>query len=144
MNTDASPSPATLDAWKQSDVHEITLPSGTKVTIRPLDLEMHMLLGETPGGLRQKALQDLTRKIESGQATDEERTEADEMAVAYHRGLICQMVVTPALTIEDLPSIPERDVKMLLEVALRNRDTDAAGAAIGTVPLEGSPGWGIS
>lgn len=143
MNTDASPS-TTLAAWKKSDEHEITLPSGSKVKIRPLDLEMHMLLGETPGGLRQKALQELTRKIEGGQASDAERTEADQMAVSYHRALICQMVIAPKLVEDDLSDIPERDVKMLLEIALRSRSTDAAGAAIGVVPLEGSPGWGGS
>jgi hypothetical protein len=136
---------ATLDELRSRREILITVPSGARLLIRPLNLERHALAGGLPGGLRKIAAMardstGVNRVLE--QVTEESPNgEASELAVetrTYLDGLIRQMVVEPELPAEvDLDEIFQPvDYHFLLQIAMRERDLDAEGRYLwGAEPL---------
>jgi len=49
--------------------------------------------------------------------------------------LILEMVVEPKLTQDDVDLLPGEDRELLIEIAQRERDTDAVGRRLGVEPL---------
>jgi hypothetical protein len=63
-------------------------------------------------------------------------TELMKQAVELQEWLVTQMVIEPALEVEDLEELPQEDVDMLVAIAQRNRFRDAAGVRLGVMPLD--------
>lgn len=120
--------PNSLDAWKKAAVHEVTLPSNTKVKIKLPDLPALLKAGEIPNPLVEVALNF------SGNAP---RITPDVISsqVDFTRFLIAKTVVEPAVTADDVSGLPYEDQEMLMEFATRQRDLDATGRHIGGVEV---------
>jgi hypothetical protein len=114
---------STLNRWKQKGKPQsITLPSGEKVKIAVPDVPELLRRGEVPNELI--ASVDAARdEVEAGGFSMEKVKEATD----YMRWLVAVTVVEPALTPDDVPELPVLDRDMILEFALRQRDTDALG-----------------
>lgn len=115
--------------WKKNKVHkDITLPSGTKVDIQLPDLAALLKGGQIPNSLIEVAT-----KIGTGQlrANSDEVTKPEVLAeiAAFHAYLVSKTVVDPALTQEEVESedFPSEDKSVLVQFALRERDTDVVG-----------------
>lgn len=111
--------------WKKSKVHEgITLPSGTKVSIEIPNLPEFLRAGKVPNDLvkfandAQEQLQDLVSEFSM---------EKIKEATDFMRWLTSVTVVEPKIEPEDVPELPTEDVDMVLEFAMRRRDTDEIG-----------------
>lgn len=118
------PSSNKLSAWKKAKTHEITLPSGTEVTIQVPDLAALIESGDIPNSLLDIAVQ--------AAGGDAELTpELLKQQRSFNDHVILKTVVEPALTPDDLAEIPAEDKAMLVEIATRQRDLDALGNHIG-------------
>lgn len=107
------------DAWKAAGTHDITLPSNTQVKIRVPNLPTLVKTGQLPNALVAEAL----TTIQSGELTAEVISQQAE----FYNKLVVASVVDPAVTEEDVPELPFEDVEMIVEIATRQRDTDALG-----------------
>lgn len=126
---------ASLDEWAGNGERDITLPSGTRVRIRLLDVGTHLAYGAVPTELRAAALNDLYRRRSDESLTTAERDDASEKIADANRAIVAAMLVRPALDAEGVKRVPEWDMAMLLEIANRETNRDAAGEPIGVVPL---------
>lgn len=111
--------------WKKSAKHVIVLPSGAVVEIRIPDLPRMIEVGTIPQGLMDAAIG--VASSGSSKPTAELMGQQREFTDL----LVQKMVISPALTEEDIPELPYEDKEMLVEVATRQRDLDAEGSHIG-------------
>lgn len=145
--------PTSKAAWAQRSVHTVTCPSGAVVRIRIPDLSMLLAQDAVPDRLRAVALQKVSeafaealRTPVADPAEGEEPSaptldvEALKELAELHQWLVTQMLVEPELTLEDLEGpVEERppgdDLTMLVQIASRERHTDARGVVLGVEPL---------
>lgn len=134
---------ASSAAWaKKNDAgpHLAVLPSGTVVKFRIPDSSALLKAGRLPDELREAAIiftshpdgtEELMRELVitaalrgPGQDTIASVIKAGQDLTPY---LIAEMLVDPTITPEEVATLPELDVRMLLEFAERLRNVDAAG-----------------
>jgi hypothetical protein len=119
--------PRDAKAWAKRGDHIVTLPSATQVTIRLPSLPALAKAGAIPN----KLLAYITPKAaaaDKGEEPSPEITSETLMNESEWRDfIISQMCVTPKVAPEEVSDLPEEDISMLSEFALRQRDTDAVG-----------------
>lgn len=113
----------TIDSWKSSRRHSVTLPSGVRVEIEIPNLALLIKTGRLPNHLVEAAIESQSKK----RVTREDLEDQHE----FYTHLIPLTVVEPALTVDDVDDLPQEDVEMIAEFALRLRDTDAVYHHIG-------------
>ena len=111
------PQNTTIDSWKSRKTHEVTLPSGVQVTVQIPNLALLIKTGKLPNHLLEQALELQTKS----KVTKEDLEDQYEL----FRQLVVLTVLEPALTPEDVDELPFEDVEMLVQFAMRERDTDA-------------------
>lgn len=131
------PTPTTLDGWKRTKDHLVTLPSGASVTFQIPNLAVMAKSGQLPNSLLAVAVPGSVK--EADVTTPEEAQERIARLADFQKWLIAKAVVEPPLEEEDVAGLPTEDVDCLVELATRGRDTDAVGHHIGG--LEASPEW---
>lgn len=109
-----------LTTWKKNKQHEVTLPSGTKVTIQIPNLPLLIKAGQIPNKLL-----DIVTKAQSG--TIEITPELIAEQADYTAFIVTKTVVDPVISEEDIPELPYEDVECVMDFAMRNRDLDAVG-----------------
>lgn len=141
-------------------IHTIRLHSGEYVKIRIPDLAMLVALGVVPERLRavalarvldemtggsEAALTEETVASANGQAKTPEQMERDIEKVTdtvnLHIWLVSQMLVEPEYTYEELlpgspVKLPDEDMVMLIQIATRERNRDAAGVRLGVARID--------
>lgn len=115
----------TKTSWKKAAVHEITLPSGTVISIKLPNLSLMLKTGQIPNSLIDAAVE--TQNVGATQIT----REMIESQWDFSAFLVANTVVEPQLTEEEVAEIPAEDVEMIVEFATRQRDIDAAYHHIG-------------
>lgn len=133
--------------WAELAVHTVTLPSRARVKVRIPDLSLLIANDAVPENLRGAALEELMGTMAALQApaaadgSDPERPRIDKEKIqqlaSLHFFLVSEMLVEPALTISELEraELPNEDLELLVQLATRERDTDALGVVLGVVPL---------
>jgi hypothetical protein len=122
----------TKTSWKKAAVHEITLPSGTVISIKLPNLSLMMKTGNIPNGLIDAAV-----GAQDGSEAKLTR-EMIESQWDFSAFLVAHTVVDPQLTEEEVAEIPAEDIEMIVEFATRQRDIDAAYKHIGGLDQMGS------
>lgn len=118
-------SKTTAASWKARKTHEVTLPSGTKVTIQIPNLPALIKAGRLSNDLLIQAAEIEGR---SSTPTVEEIMEQHE----FVKSLIAVTVVEPAITVEEVDdTIPVPDQEMLIAFAMRQTDMDAVYHQLG-------------
>jgi len=113
----------TKTSWKKAAVHEdVTLPSGTVVSIKLPNLSLMLKTGNIPNSLVEAAVE---MQNATSRGTAEITQEMIEQQWDYYSFLVSKTVVEPAITQEEVVDIPAEDVEMLVEFATRQRDIDA-------------------
>jgi hypothetical protein len=121
--TEATKTPPAVNRWKAlGKPQPITLPSGIEVKIKVPDLAEMLRAGEVPNELI-KVAAEARDDIAPGGFDMEKVKEATD----FMRFLVAATVAEPDITPEDVPDLPVLDRDMILEFALRQRDTDAVG-----------------
>lgn len=119
--------PRDAKAWAKRGEHAVTLPSAAEVTIRLPSLPALAKAGAIPNELL-AYITPKAAKADAGEDTTPELTAETLMNEADWRNfIISHMCIAPKVTPEEVPSLPEEDVQMLTEFALRQRDQDALG-----------------
>lgn len=113
----------TVDSWKKSKRHKITLPSGVEVEIEVPNLRHLMQVGEIPNNL----IDDIGSSPEDAQITPELLQKQQD----FYNKLIKATVKAPEITESDVQELPYEDIEFLTEIALRQRESDALGKHIG-------------
>jgi hypothetical protein len=115
--------------WKKAKVHEdITLPSGAKVDITLPNLAQLIKGGQIPNQLLE-----IATKIGTGTLkVDDDEAASPELIGQineFHAFLVSQTVVKPEITQQEIldEEVPTEDVSMIVQFALRERDTDVVG-----------------
>lgn len=131
--------------WKRRSLHLITLPSGMQVTIRLPDVGMLIRRDLVPDRLRNVAMKVAIEGTASLSQLDPETGKPEgfqdedlKLMFDLFDLLVIEMVVEPSLSLLDLDpesGIPREDYDMLVSLAQRERNTDAAGVTIGVEPL---------
>ena len=143
------------EQWAAFGVHEITLPTGARVEIRLPDMGLLLAANRVPARLRDGALKRFREAIEepdpetdpeaaalaaAEESTDEKKAKDDPFdpeKLAELRDLnfwlVEQMLVRPKVTVAQMleGAIPNEDMELLVDVALRETDEDALGVKIG-------------
>lgn len=129
--TETQPSPITkprdAKAWAKRGDHTVTLPSATEVTIRLPSLPALAKAGAIPNDLLAYITPKAAAADRGEDPTPEMTTETLMNESAWRDFIISTMCVSPKVAPEDVGSLPEEDISMLSEFALRQRDTDALG-----------------
>lgn len=123
MPDEAPKTSSALTRWKRKgQAQEVTLPSGEKVKIKPPDVPEMLREGQVPNELIASV-----REAQDDTAPGGFDPEKIKEATDYMRWLVSVTVTEPKLAPEDVPELPVLDRDMILEFALRQRDTDAIG-----------------
>lgn len=112
--------------WKKARTHTVKLPSGAEAVIEVPNLAVLVKTGYLPNELVQLALGSVT----SGKVTADMIAEQPE----FYAKIVTKTVKEPELTDEDVigeDPIPFEDIEMIVELATRQRDTDAIGHHLG-------------
>lgn len=115
----------TVASWKKAGLHDVMLPSGTTITIKIPDLPALIEAGEIPQNLLDVAMlaANGTPPTISAEAMGKERE--------FTERLVRITVVEPALSEEDVKSIPFEDKDKIVALATRQHDFDSEGNHIG-------------
>ncbi len=133
----------TTSHWKQKAVHTITLPSGMRVKIRIPNLTALIQNDVIPERLRAVAVQEalnpgaplVAPAPQAEQPAEQMGGDTVKQLYELYEFLVCEMVVEPTITKDDLDELPQLDLDMLTQFALRERDMDAAGIRLGIEPI---------
>ncbi len=142
-------------------VHFVNLPTGGTAKIRIPDLHQLVAADALPIHLKNVALQRVVESMDGGpsesftqetleiaegiRAADEGAIEKAQKrvtdAVALNVWLVSKMLVEPQYTEEELGPespvrLPDEDLIFLVSLALRGRDTDAAGVKLGVAKID--------
>lgn len=137
----AGQQPEGSGAWKNRALHTITLPSGQVVRIRIPNLTLLIKNDVLPERLRQVAVQEALNPggplVQPGQAGEAVTVDTETVKQLYdlYEFLVVEMLVDPEITAGDLPDLPQLDLDMLTQIAIRERDVDAAGIRLGIEPV---------
>ena len=137
------------EEWAQLAHHTITLPSGARVKVRIPDLTLLIAQDAVPEKLRGVALREVLAAMGALTAKPDASEEAAEAAAPLfdaekirtlaelHFFLVSEMLVEPKLTPEQAATggLPNEDLELLVQIATRERDTDARGVVLGVLPL---------
>lgn len=123
----------TKEAWKKAAVHNVLLPSGTRVDIKVIDLPSMVETGTFP-----QHLLDIAIKEAAGEK-QEPSPELIKQQREFTDLIVLASVVEPKLEPEDLTEIPAEDKALLVDLATRARDYDAEGVQI--AGLDSSARW---
>lgn len=133
--------PGSSDAWKGRALHTLTCPSGQVVRVRIPNLALLIKNDVLPERLRQVAVQEainpgqpVGQTAEPGQPVTVD-AEAVKQLYDLYEFLVLEMVVEPEITADDLAELPQLDLDMLTQIAIRERDMDAAGVRLGVEPI---------
>lgn len=117
----------TVSTWKKAAVHpDITLPSGTKVTIKLPDIPKMIESGQIPN-----ELVDLAVTVAQGGRNVPSGTELVGKQIEFTKRLLTVTVIEPKITEEDVTELPVEDRELLVNLATRATDLDAVGNQIG-------------
>lgn len=138
----------TPEGWAKLAVHTVTLPSRARVKVRIPDLSLLIAHDAIPENLRGAALQklmqdfaELQQPAAPAEGEQAERPSIDKEKIqqlaSLHFFLVSEMLVEPKLTAGELEQagLPNEDLELLVQLATRDRDTDALGVVLGVVPL---------
>ena len=105
-----------LDTWKALNRHDVTLPSGTAVTISLPDITECIAAGGIPI--------DIIARIEEADDDYAPTTEDLQVLVEYHRALVAGSVVAVegeevTLSPSDVAALPREDIDAILGYARR-------------------------
>lgn len=114
---------STVDAWVKAKYHTIMCPSGVEVEIVIPNLPALIKAGRVPNAL-------LDAAIGAGPDTEVSREMVEQQADFFHF-LVAETVHSPKLTQDQVTDLPYEDVEMIVSLALRQRDMDAAYRQIG-------------
>lgn len=115
----------TKTAWIKNKRHTVTLPSSAVVEIELPNLALLMKSGAIPNTL----IETVTRIQNTGDFTlTPEMLKEQYDFTAF---VVSKTVVNPAITVEDVDSLPPEDIEMIMDFAMRNRDVDILGHHIG-------------
>ena len=137
-----------VEEWAALALHDVTLPSGMEAVIRFADIPALIKSGRLPDQLQGAAARRFFGSENGAAASDgdgedgakaaiddAQRIEIAKATAELYEYLVLESVVEPELTAEHLPRLPAEDKEMLIEVSLRERDTDALGRTLGVEPL---------
>jgi hypothetical protein len=110
-------------AWAKARQHTVMCPSGVEVDIVVPNLPALIKAGRVPNAL-------LDAAIGAGPDTEISEEMVKQQADFYHF-LVSETVVTPKVEPHEVSDLPYEDVEMLVSIALRQRDMDAAYRHIG-------------
>jgi hypothetical protein len=119
-----------LEQWKKSSLHVISLSSGSAVGIKIPDLAALIEAGEIPQNLLDAALS-ATGAGGDGRAEKTPTKEFILQEAEFSNKLVQSTVVQPKLSEANVREIPFEDRVMIVEIATRQRDLDAEGNHIG-------------
>lgn len=148
----AKPRIASKEQLAALGVHTVTLHGGAQARIRIPDLSLLVAVDAVPEQLRMSALTRVMEEIHgappaemvpetNGSPVDLDESERTiKEFVHLHIWLVSQMFVEPEYTFDELmPGSPVRpsdeNMVLLIQLATRGRDTDAAGVKLGIEPL---------
>lgn len=121
----------TKAAWKKAATHEgVRCPSGVLVDLRIPDLPALIEAGTIPQHLLEAAIGAAAPSAVDSPAADLIAKEREFTDV-----LVSLTVVNPSISEEDAREIPYEDKKMIVEIAMRQRDWDAEGEILGGLML---------
>lgn len=120
----APPAPSRVAKWKNKKrINGITLPSQEVVSLVLPDLAEMLREGAVPNELVPFA----TKTQNAMAGVEEIDMEQIIEATEFMRWMVSVTVVDPQISASDVPEIPSEDREMILEFAMRQRDTDAIG-----------------
>lgn len=122
----------TKAAWIKAKRHEVTLPSGTEVSIELPNLPLMLKTGQIPNHLVDAAID------QQNAGTVTVTREMIESQHDYFAFLVSHTVKDPEVTPEDVKDLPYEDVEMIVEFANRLRDMDAVYKHIGGLEKQSS------
>jgi hypothetical protein len=137
MDTNGKSSPVSFDQWVAAGVHHAELATGVWVKIRFPDLATLVAAQRVPDTLRQVASETFLRQVEIETGDKSEPLNLAKLGELYdlNMWLVSQMLVEPTLTADEVKQLPAEDLDVLIELALRERDTDARGRVLGVAPV---------
>jgi hypothetical protein len=115
----ATETKTTKAAWKKAKRHDITLPSGTEVSIEIPNLPLLIKTGHFPNELIDAALGAVKRDTITPELINQQSD--------FYHELVALTVKVPEISVEDVLELPYEDVELIVELATRNRDVDALG-----------------
>ena len=116
-------SKTTLADWKSAKSHTITLPSGVQVGIVIPNLPLLIKTGRLPNHLVEAAVELQGKKKITAQDLEDQ--------YEFIRQVVAITVVDPDLSLDDVDELPFEDLEMIVQFAMRERDTDAVYHHIG-------------
>ena len=125
--TNMSQTHATVDSWKSAKTHTITLPSGTKVGIVIPNLPLLMKTGRIPNHLVEAAVELQGKRQITAQDLEDQ--------YEFVKTVVVLTVQEPFISEDDVDELPFEDLEMIVQFAMRERDTDAVYHHIGGLEL---------
>ncbi len=115
-----------ISKWTDRATHDnVLLPSGEEVSIKVPDLPQMMKRGEIPNPLVKYVVK--AEKNSADTLTEEKVIESTD----YINWLISITVTDPEISPEEAEDVPAPDKELLVALATRQRDIDAAGRHLG-------------
>jgi hypothetical protein len=116
-----------VQQWKNRKEHEVLLPSGMEVKIVVPNLPSLIRAGKIPNSL-------LNAAVEQATAAQDQKVPDSELIgqqEEFYRKIIPLTVIEPKIEEDDVSDLPFEDQELLVELATRQRDVDAAYRHIG-------------
>jgi hypothetical protein len=128
----------TKTGWKKLTVHSVWCPTGARVKIRFPNMSALFRSNALPTELVHVAFMDKFAPDMLRQIIGDADKEAELLRNFddLQNRLVVDMLVEPKLTLGELHQVPQEDLEMLKEIAMRERDTDARGVRLGVVSLD--------
>lgn len=117
------PATKSVANWKKAKQHLVTLPSGFEAVVEIPNIPLLVKTGQLPNDLVTEAIGNIAK----GKLTKE----IIEQQSDFYDKVVILAVKDPVLTEADVHDIPFEDVEMIVEIATRQRDLDAAGHHVG-------------
>jgi hypothetical protein len=141
------------DEWRRrAGPHDLSCPSGMAVTVRLLgigtlvrleglsdELNEAVLLhvaNHDRGGLPAVIGEEMIAAARGDEAATERAVELTRRLGEMTKLLVCEALVEPKLSVDELDAIPEADLEFLMRVVTGRQPFDAAGRQIGVEPLD--------
>lgn len=123
----SAPPKTTLSKWKAAKVHDgIVLPSGITVSIVIPDIPQMIESGQIPN-----ELVDLAVTVAQGGRNVPSGSELVGKQIEFTKKIVSVTVIEPKISEEDVKDLPVEDRELLVNLATRATDVDAAYNHIG-------------